>query len=294
MTNTLILGGTSYIGKRIVERLLEEGCSVTVATRGRTPDAFGDRVKRVHIDREHPESIKTALAGATFDIVYDQIGFAPDDIAGAIEVFAGKAGHYVFTSTISVYDPGSCLSEADFDPMSIDPGAGGRSDFTYKEGKRRAEAMLFQRAPFDSAAVRLSIVTGPDDNSGRLQFHVDRLLKGLPIVVPHPRGRYSHVEVDDAGRFIAGIGLRRLTGPYNAAADPAYDAAVVTEKIGRVLGIEPKILESGDDGDRSPYAYDHDLIEDTSKARRDGFVFRNFDEWLPEVVRGCADRASGS
>lgn len=52
MKNILILGGTRFFGKRLVELLLEEGHKVTIATRGNTPDSFGEQVDRLQIDRE--------------------------------------------------------------------------------------------------------------------------------------------------------------------------------------------------------------------------------------------------
>ena len=52
MKSALILGGTQFVGKRLVQLLIDEGVDVTIATRGKTPDSFGDRVSRLIIDRE--------------------------------------------------------------------------------------------------------------------------------------------------------------------------------------------------------------------------------------------------
>ena len=49
--NILVLGGTGFFGKHLVWELLHRGHEVTIATRGRTPDDFGDRVRRLIVDR---------------------------------------------------------------------------------------------------------------------------------------------------------------------------------------------------------------------------------------------------
>lgn len=48
--NILVLGGTGFFGKHLVWELLHRGHEVTIATRGRTPDDFGDRVRRLIVD----------------------------------------------------------------------------------------------------------------------------------------------------------------------------------------------------------------------------------------------------
>ena len=49
--NILVLGGTRYFGIHLVNDLLAMGHNVTIATRGQTPDTFGDQVTRIHVDR---------------------------------------------------------------------------------------------------------------------------------------------------------------------------------------------------------------------------------------------------
>ncbi|MFB3162208.1 NAD-dependent epimerase/dehydratase family protein [Neobacillus sp. 179-J 1A1 HS] len=49
MKSALILGGTQFVGKRLVRLLIDEGVEVTVATRGLTADAFGNQVSRLII-----------------------------------------------------------------------------------------------------------------------------------------------------------------------------------------------------------------------------------------------------
>ncbi|MBQ7839905.1 MAG: NAD-dependent epimerase/dehydratase family protein [Lachnospiraceae bacterium] len=59
----LVIGGTRFFGIPMVNELLEKGHDVTIATRGKSPDGFGDRVKRIFLDRTDEASVKAALSG---------------------------------------------------------------------------------------------------------------------------------------------------------------------------------------------------------------------------------------
>src|SRR5512145_1299803 len=114
MKSILILGGTRYIGKRLAAALLARGCDVTVATRGQAPLPEGAR--HIPLDRTDRDSLHARLAGGGWDVVYDQICYAPSDAADSCEALAGRVGRYVLTSSQAVYGNGIRLRESAFDP----------------------------------------------------------------------------------------------------------------------------------------------------------------------------------
>lgn len=57
----LVIGGTRYLGIHMVNKLLERGHEVTIATRGKTPDSYWDKVERITIQRTNEESMREAL-----------------------------------------------------------------------------------------------------------------------------------------------------------------------------------------------------------------------------------------
>ena len=71
--NILVIGGTRYFGIHMVNKLLEQGHRLTIATRGKTRDSFGDKVERIIIERTNEESMRKALQGKHFDVVIDKI-----------------------------------------------------------------------------------------------------------------------------------------------------------------------------------------------------------------------------
>ena len=168
MRRALVLGGTRFFGKRLVLTLLENDWDVTVASRGLANDPFGHTVKRLTIDRYDAESLQAALKNREWEVVYDQICYAPSDAMDACQLFSGRIGRYVLTSTGSVYaDKPMPYKEEYFDPYSYPLQMGRRDSFDYGEGKRLAEAVFFQKAQFPVAAMRIPVVVGLDDYTQR-------------------------------------------------------------------------------------------------------------------------------
>ena len=98
----LVLGGTRFFGKHMVSKLLEAGHDVTVATRGRAADPFGDKVRRLTVERTDGESLGKALAGQWYDAVCDSLAYCSNDVKALLDHV--ECGRYVMTSTASVYD----------------------------------------------------------------------------------------------------------------------------------------------------------------------------------------------
>ncbi len=83
----LVIGGTRFLGCHIVRRLLDEGVEVTMFTRGRTPDEFGDHVRRVRGDRKDYKKFYEMFRRERFDVVIDVIGYDPEDVEVAIKTY---------------------------------------------------------------------------------------------------------------------------------------------------------------------------------------------------------------
>ena len=77
--NVLVIGGTRFFGIHMVNKLLENGHQVTIATRGNTVVKFNNSVDKIIFDRNNDESIKKTFLGKKYDIVIDKI--APNIIA---------------------------------------------------------------------------------------------------------------------------------------------------------------------------------------------------------------------
>ena len=76
----LVLGGTRFFGIHLVDELLKSNCDVTIATRGLTSDSFGNKVKRIRLDRHDELSIINNLSDKYFDVIYDNLAYCSNDI----------------------------------------------------------------------------------------------------------------------------------------------------------------------------------------------------------------------
>ena len=98
----------------------------------------------VRVDRSDRDSLIRASGDRGWDLVYDQLCYAPSDAADVIEALSGRTRRYIMTSSQTVYEAGHDLPEAAFDPRRCQVRMGRRVDFDYGEGKRLAEAVLFR------------------------------------------------------------------------------------------------------------------------------------------------------
>ena len=79
--NSLVLGGTGFVGRRLVEILVAEGNPVTVLNRGVTPIELPPGVDRLAADRSDPASMRSAVATSDWDAVFD--------VSGVVKVAGG-------------------------------------------------------------------------------------------------------------------------------------------------------------------------------------------------------------
>ena len=281
MKKALVLGGTRFFGKRLVSNLVDTGWDVTIASRGLADDSFGQRVKRLTLDRYNYESLQVALKGGEWDVVYDQICYAPSDAMDTCQLLSGKIGRYVLTSTGSVYDNSPMpYKEEYYDPYSYPLRMGRQDSFTYGEGKRLAEAVFFQKADFPVAALRIPVVVGPDDYTQRLAGVVHYVKHGIAMRPLNTDKTIGFISSFEAAKFLHWLAESPVTGPYNAAATGFLTSQGLFSLVGRVVGREALLSEAAEQ--ESPLQGSSHL--DNSKAKAAGFEFTNLLDWLPLLV----------
>ncbi|MDP4162625.1 MAG: NAD-dependent epimerase/dehydratase family protein [Bacillota bacterium] len=283
MKKVLVLGGTRFFGIHLVEALLNNGVDVTIATRGMSNDPFADKVKRISFDRSDVTSFQKAFTGTQWDVVFDQICYTSEDAQDAIDVFTGKTGKYVFTSSNSVYKAGlEGAVEEEYYPYTYPITMGGRNDFSYPEGKRQAEAVFFQKAPFPVTAVRFPIVLGKNDYTNRLAYHVEKIHNEEDLYFTNLEAEISFILETEAGEFLAWAGDQEFNGPVNACSNGSI-------KLGDIISLIEKETEktavvSDASKNVSPFDLEKTWTMNNEKARSYGYKFTNLMEWLPDLI----------
>ena len=282
----LVLGGTRFFGKRLVNLLLAEGHQITVGTRGQTAATFDAPVEWLILDRQDKESMAAVLSGRAWDVVYDQICFGPTDAAEALEVFGDRVGKYIFTSSLAVYDQNkhAGLVEAEFDPATYPIQMGRVEKWGYAEGKRLAEAVLHQRAPFPVASVRFPIVFGEDDYTERLLNPVREVVAGRPLKMSAEAHEMCLISSAEAADFLAWLATSPLAGPVNACSNGTITPQALVGLIEQATG-QTAVVEITAEPARFSVVTLHDTWTlDTQLAQSHGYQFANLGEWLVPLI----------
>lgn len=276
----LILGGTRFFGIPMVEELLRQGHDVTIATRQRAEDGFGDRVRRLRIERTDPASMEGALKGSRFDVVYDKIAYCSNDIKSAMDVL--DCGKYIYMSSTSVYNLKRDTREEDFD------GANGkliwcaRGDFPYSEVKRQAEYALWQRyGDRNWTAVRYPFVVGRDDYTKRLLFYVEHVMKWLPMHIDNLEQQMGFIHSDEAGKFMAFLAKQNVIGALNGCSHGTISLREILDYVEEKSGTKAIISGQGEAG---PYNGTMGYSINTERAENLGFHFSHISDWIYDLL----------
>ena len=245
MARVLVIGGTLFIGRALVDQLLERGDEVVIMHRGKeTP--FGKRVSEVRCDRNDIAAVRSALKDTRFDVVYDNVydwerGTTADQVTAAAIATANGLGRYVFTSTVAVYPPGGDYDEQD--PLVP-------SDYPLVYGAQKAdsERALFElqrRQGIPVATLRPAFIYGPHNPFDREGFFWDRLRAGRPIIIPEDGSRTMQwVHVRDVARaaVLASSKDAAVGRAYNLASYPPITQLEYIELLARIADREPHLV----------------------------------------------------
>jgi 2'-hydroxyisoflavone reductase len=241
----LVIGGTLFIGKLLVEELLKEGHDVAVLHRKPKHD-FAKKVENIMADRNDGEALREALAGRRFDIVFDNVydferGTTAAQVEATIRACGDRISRYIFMSSVAAYGDG--LNHKESDPLAPD-----YHPLPYTSHKATTERMLFRMHATSGLPVvtfRPPFVYGPRSNYYREQFIWDRLRAGRPIIIPGDGHRLMQfVYVNDlVTAMIKSMDEPRAVGEAFNIGDPKPVTQVeLVEKLAKVANVEPTLV----------------------------------------------------
>jgi 2'-hydroxyisoflavone reductase len=211
----LILGGTGFIGPNQVQYALDRGHTVTLFNRGRTNSTLFPNVPRLVGDRNLPDGHK-ALETGTWDLVIDNPTANPKWVRDAGKALKGRAGHYIFVSTISVFSDNSTTVDEN-GPLNAPSDIDAPFDASkYGANKVRSEMEAKTQFGGNVTIVRPGLIVGPGDLSDRFSYWPVRIEKGGEILAPMPDDPVQYVDAKDLSEWIVRLGERRTFGTFNA------------------------------------------------------------------------------
>jgi nucleoside-diphosphate-sugar epimerase len=258
---TLILGGSTFVGRRLVGLLDELGHEVAVLNRGKTPSDLPEGVTRLIGDRTDVESLRSALSGREFDAVFDVSGFVMvaggGDYAALLDLLDGSVGAYVFVSSIMAYEPSGLMPWTEDMPTTTDPPT------TYGGFKAFAEQTLIDRHArhgFPASIARPAAIYGPDNNIHDMETAMfTRLRQGRPILLPHGglvTTSYGHVD-DLCTNLMEMAANSDCHGQIVNTTGSAASALAYTETLAHIVGAQPDIRFLPDDVDLPSPIFGH-------------------------------------
>jgi 2'-hydroxyisoflavone reductase len=212
----LVLGGTRFLGRHLVEQALERGHQVTLFNRGRTAPALFPQAERLQGDRDGDLA---PLQSRSWDAAVDTCGYLPRVVRRSAQALRDRVGRYLFVSSISVYADSATPHQDEQAERARLP-APDCEDIPHHYGALKAACEDEVQAAFGARAVLLrpGLIVGPFDPTGRFTYWVQRIGRGGRVLAP-PSLDYPVQFID--GRDLAAFALDLVEqgreGGFNAS-----------------------------------------------------------------------------
>jgi 2'-hydroxyisoflavone reductase len=295
----LVLGGTQFLGRAVVEAALERGDELTLFNRGETNPELFPNVEKVRGDR----AVDPIPVGR-WDAVVDTSGYLPAVVRRSAEALRDSVERYLFVSSISAYasfsaGPDEDSPRAALGDMPIDEMLPGYEN--YGPLKVLCEDFVTEGYEEGALIVRPGLIVGPYDPTGRFTYWPHRIGRGREFIVPAPPdGQVQFVDARDLGAWLVDLCKRREAGAFNAT-HPGVSWADLVESCLRVSGsdgtpvwVDPEFLAEQGVGqwmELPMWLHDSELVGmhrvDVSRALAAGLTFRPLDD----IVRGTLEHA---
>ena len=234
----LIIGGTRFLGRHLVDSALARGHEVTLFNRGKSnPDLFLN-IETILGDREHDLD---KLTGREWDAVIDTCGYFPRIVRLSAQSLERSVGRYVFISSVSVYAGFSKIGIDENEPVgkiedeSFEEITGG----SYGPLKALCEKAVQEIYGERALIIRPGLIVGPNDPTDRFTYWPVRVARGGEVLAPQkPDVPIQIIDVRDLAEFIIKLIEGNASGVYNATG-PDYELT-----LGNLLEVSKQVSNS--------------------------------------------------
>jgi nucleoside-diphosphate-sugar epimerase len=265
--DVLILGGSHFVGRAVVERFQQLGRDVTVLNRGTTPMKDTEQLVA---DRNDLDTMANALHRRTFDVVVDCSGYSASHVQAAVDVVGERVAHWIHVSTAAVYNIGTTVPAGETQPAVPSPAWG-----AYAANKASADQWLLTSPIAERLTIfRPPYIFGANNTIDRERFVWRRLLAGRPVLVPGSGETVvQFVHADDLARAVE-LASEAATGDpavYNLGSTQGLTLSAWVALLADVSDTRANIISipHGDKLDNVPYFpfSDVTLFVDTTAIR---------------------------
>lgn len=219
----LILGGTGFIGPHQVRYAVARGHHVTLFNRGRTNPGLFKGLANIDErigDRGPNPGNYDALKSGEWDVVIDNPTTRPRWVREAAAAVKGRAGQYIFISTISVYAANDTPGADETAALATTPDASVQDtpEFMRYYGPLKALAEKEAQQAFPGAAtiIRPGLIVGVGDPSDRFTYWPVRIRRGGEVLAPPAADPVQLIDARDLSEWTIRCAERKVFGVFNA------------------------------------------------------------------------------
>jgi 2'-hydroxyisoflavone reductase len=236
----LVLGGTRFLGRAIVDEAIRRGYDVTTFSRGLSGEPRPG-AEALHGDRTNSTDL-LRVAERDFDLVIDTSVIAPRHVAASARLLAPRVRHYTYVSTLSVYAGFGEVPVSEESPvLDCPPDADGSvAELGYGELKAGSERAVAQELPGRHLIVRPGLLVGPHENIGRLPWWLTRIARGGTVLAPGEPGRPVRMtDARDLAAWIVDNTRRGIPGVVNVPGPEGTTVGELLADCGQATGPGP-------------------------------------------------------
>jgi 2'-hydroxyisoflavone reductase len=224
----LVIGGTRFVGRHLVECALARGHTITLFNRGQSNRDLFPQVEQLHGNR----SVDLALLqDRSWDAVIDTCGYVPRIVRLSAQALVGHTDRYVFISTVSVYAENNPRGMDEDAPLATlqDESVEEITSETYGGLKVLCEQAVEQAYPNRALIIRPGLIVGPHDPTDRFTYWPWRIAQGGEVLAPgNPDQPQQIIDVRDLGQWIVSLVEEKRAGIFNAVGP---DYALTTRRM---------------------------------------------------------------
>lgn len=211
----LVLGGTQFVGRHIVEAALNSGHEVTLFNRGKSNPELFPNAETLIGDRDGKLD---ALKGRSWEAVIDVNGYVPRLVRDSAHLLVDLVEIYAFISTIAVYADHGIPSQIETAPLAelSDPTDESITTDTYGGLKAFCEQQIWNEFPDQALILRPGYIVGPHDHTDRFTYWVRRISQGGEMLAPgSPEIPIQFIDGRDLAEFTLRMTESRESNVYN-------------------------------------------------------------------------------
>ena len=232
----LVLGGSHFVGRAVVEAALRRSHEVTTVNRGLTGHHV-DGARLIRADRTNHVEFRAALGEQAWDAVIDTWSGPPVDATAAANLLGPRTRHYGYVSSRSVYSWPNALG-LDESHATVDGNPVDSSSADYAKTKRGSELGILA-ARSDALIARAGLILGPYEDIGRLPWWLLRLRQGGKVLTPGPSTRpLQIIDARDLAKWMIDCAEQRIGGVFNSVSPVAHTT------MGELLDVAGEVTES--------------------------------------------------